>query len=400
MGDELKRKALEAFRIGVMADEANEPKNALKHFKMGLGILGPIALIQKKPEDIELVTMYLNRTEELQEQLYPKRLITIPKPRIDRKPDQRGAISPSRVGVRSVDWDQIVGLKDAKQALQEAGCFPRMYPQFFQSGLNPWKGILLYGPPGTGKSMLSEALATACGSSFRSIKGSDIFAKYFGESEKKLHAVFTEARENAPSVIFLDEVDYLCGDRNDEAGGSVMTRIKSQLLAEMDLISKSKIDVLVLGATNLPFNIDSAFRRRFERSVYIPLPNAEDRKLLFNKLLFGINHVLSEEQLDELAERTNLYSCDNIRALFKEVGFRPIREAVISTHFKQNEKGMYIACEATDNGAIAMKLSEVPSDKLVASPIRFEHFESALKVVKTTIKQTEIDRLEAWSKTN
>ena len=129
----------------------------------------------------------------------------------------------------NVKWTDVAGLEGAKESLKEAIILPIKFPQMFQGARQPWKGILLYGPPGTGKSFLAKACATECDSTFFSISSSDLVSKWQGESEKLVRNLFEMAREKKPSLIFIDEVDSLCGKRKeDEAESS--RRIKTEFL--------------------------------------------------------------------------------------------------------------------------------------------------------------------------
>eukprot|EP00923_Selenidium_pygospionis_P024341 GHVN01042225.1.p1 GENE.GHVN01042225.1~~GHVN01042225.1.p1 ORF type:complete len:414 (+),score=112.04 GHVN01042225.1:406-1647(+) len=177
----------------------------------------------------------------------------------------------------SVQWDEVAGLNSAKQALREAVEYPAKYPSLFSSGqLSPWKGILLYGPPGTGKTHLARACATEAKCTFFNVSSTDLLSKWQGESEKLVRLLFSLARERSPSVVFIDEVDSLVKSRSDSESESCR-RIKTELLVQMDGMTKGG-HVLVLGATNLPWELDAGFRRRFEKRIYISLPDAAARQ--------------------------------------------------------------------------------------------------------------------------
>ena len=129
-------------------------------------------------------------------------------------------------------WDDVAGLVNAKKALEEAVTLPIKFPEIFQGVREPWKGILLYGPPGTGKSFLAKACATECDATFFSISSSDLISKYVGESEKLIRTLFKLAREKKPSIIFIDEVDSMCGSRSDGETES-SRRVKTEFLVQM-----------------------------------------------------------------------------------------------------------------------------------------------------------------------
>ena len=180
-----------------------------------------------------------------------------------------------------MSWDDVAGLSSAKDALKEAVILPIKFPQLFTGKRKPWSGILLYGPPGTGKSFLAKAVATQSNSTFFSVSSSDLVSKWMGESERLVKQLFAMAREARPSIIFIDEVDSLCGTRN-EAESEASRRIKTEFLVQMNGVNNDdQTDVLVLGATNIPWALDSAIKRRFEKRVYIPLPELDARRRMF-----------------------------------------------------------------------------------------------------------------------
>lgn len=155
----------------------------------------------------------------------------------------------------------MAGLEFAKNSLKEAIILPTKFPDIFVGIRQPWKGILLYGPPGTGKTFLAKACATQANSTFFSISSSDLISKYVGESEKMIKALFEMAREKQPSIIFVDEIDSLAGARSEGENES-SRRVKTEFMVQMQGVGNSNASgVLVLGATNLPWALDSAIRR-------------------------------------------------------------------------------------------------------------------------------------------
>lgn len=175
----------------------------------------------------------------------------------------RGALSGAILTEKpNIRWEDVAGLDAAKEALKEAVILPIKFPQLFDKGnRKPWRGILLYGPPGTGKSYLAKAVATEANSTFFSLSSSDLVSKWMGESERLVKQLFAMARENKPSIIFIDEVDALCGTRGD-GESEASRRIKTEMLVQMDGVGHDSSGVLVLGATNIPWQLDSAIRRR------------------------------------------------------------------------------------------------------------------------------------------
>lgn len=170
----------------------------------------------------------------------------------------------------------MAGLEEAKAALQEAVILPTKFPQFFDEARKSWSGILLYGPPGTGKSFLAKACATEADATFFSVSSSDLMSKWMGESERLVKSLFEMAREQKPSIIFIDEIDSLCGARTEGSNDS-SRRVLTEFLVQMQGVGSNNDKLLVLGATNTPWELDSAIRRRFEKRIYIALPGETAR---------------------------------------------------------------------------------------------------------------------------
>lgn len=217
-----------------------------------------------------------------------------------------------------VRWSDIAGLEVAKNALREAVVYPFLRPDLFMGLREPARGMLLFGPPGTGKTMLARAVATESKSTFFSISASSLTSKYLGESEKLVRALFGLAKVLAPSIIFVDEIDSLLSQRSGSGEHEATRRIKTEFLiqwsdlqraaAGRDSGDKDRGDasrVLVLAATNLPWAIDEAARRRFVRRQYIPLPEPETRAIQLRHLLGQQNYNLTDEDFGRLVQLTD-----------------------------------------------------------------------------------------------
>jgi vacuolar protein-sorting-associated protein 4 len=201
----------------------------------------------------------------------------------------------------NVSFADVIGLEQAKDALKEAVILPVKFPQLFQGKRKPWAGILLYGPPGTGKSYLAKAIATECKSTFISVSSSDLLSKWLGESEKGVKCLFEVARERQPCIVFIDEIDALCGQRSDTESES-SRRVKTEFLVQMQGVGTDNSGVLVLAATNIPWALDTAIRRRFEKRIYIPLPGVNERAAMFKTHLgTGTYHTIKENEWMQLA---------------------------------------------------------------------------------------------------
>uniref|UniRef100_A0A8C9FYU7 AAA+ ATPase domain-containing protein n=1 Tax=Pavo cristatus TaxID=9049 RepID=A0A8C9FYU7_PAVCR len=235
----------------------------------------------------------------------------------------------------NVKWSDVAGLEGAKEALKEAVILPIKFPHLFTGKRTPWRGILLFGPPGTGKSYLAKAVATeANNSTFFSVSSSDLVSKWLGESEKLVKNLFQLARENKPSIIFIDEIDSLCGSRSENESEAAR-RIKTEFLVQMQGVGVDNEGILVLGATNIPWVLDSAIRRRFEKRIYIPLPEDHARAAMFKLHLGSTPNLLTEADYRELGKRTDGYSGADISIIVRDALMQPVRKVQSATHFKK-----------------------------------------------------------------
>ncbi|QGN07653.1 AAA family ATPase [Halorhabdus sp. CBA1104] len=236
------------------------------------------------------------------------------------------------VEVPDVSWEDVGGLEDTNERLRETIQWPLEYPQVFeQMDMQSAKGVLLYGPPGTGKTLLAKAVANEADSNFISVKGPELLNKYVGESEKGVREVFSKARENAPTVIFFDEIDSIAGERGANMGDSgVGERVVSQLLTELDGLEDLE-DVVVIATTNRPDLIDAALLRpgRLDRHIHVPVPDEEARRKVFE--VHTRDKPLAENvDLDELARRTDGYVGADIEAVAREAAMAATREFIRS----------------------------------------------------------------------
>ncbi|CCI40358.1 unnamed protein product [Albugo candida] len=227
----------------------------------------------------------------------------------------------------NVKWNDVIGLEETKRLLKEAVVMPLRYPQIFQGLLSPWSGILLYGPPGNGKTMLAKAVATECKTTFFNISASSIVSKYRGDSEKLIRILFELARYHAPSTIFLDEVDSIMGQRDSSGSGGqeheASRRMKTELLIQMDGLSKSSEVVFVLAASNLPWELDMAMLRRLEKRVLVDVPSADARRAHLESLLEP--YVPTTFDFEEGVSKTEGYSGADLKLVAKEACMAPVR---------------------------------------------------------------------------
>ena len=281
------------------------------------------------------------------------------------------ALREIEVEVPAVHWDDIGGLHDVKQQLRETVEWPLKYPDAYEKiGVDPPKGILLYGPPGTGKTLLAKAVATESEANFVSIKGPEVFSKWVGESERAIRELFRKARQVAPSVVFIDEIDSIAPMRGLVTTDSGVTeRVVSQLLTEMDGLERLE-GVVVIAATNRPDIIDPALLRpgRFDRVIYVPPPD-EEARLEILKVHTRRMPLAEDVDLREIARKTEGYTGADLEVLCREAGLAAIREN------------------------IKKRIQGGQEDYKVYA----RHFEEALKRIKPSVTPEMIRFYEAWN---
>lgn len=233
-------------------------------------------------------------------------------------------IPPSDIGVT---FDDIGALENVKDTLKELVMLPLQRPELFCRGqlTKPCKGILLFGPPGTGKTMLAKAVATEAGANFINISMSNITSKWFGEGEKYVKAIFSLASKIAPTVVFVDEVDSMLGKRENREH-EAMRKMKNEFMTNWDgLRTKEKERVLVLAATNRPFDLDEAVIRRLPRRLMVNLPDAPNREKILQVVLAKEDKA-PDVDLEALANMTDGYSGSDLKNLCVTAAYCPIRE--------------------------------------------------------------------------
>ncbi|MBN2734335.1 MAG: CDC48 family AAA ATPase [Methanomicrobiaceae archaeon] len=285
------------------------------------------------------------------------------------------------VEVPDVSWEDIGGLDDIKKELTEAIEWPLKYPEIFEKlDTKPPSGILLFGPPGTGKTLLAKAVANKSECNFISVKGPELLSKWVGESEKGVRDVFRKARQASPSIIFFDEIDALLPRRGTFEGSSHVTEsVVSQILTELDGLEELT-NVTVLGATNRPDMLDEALMRpgRLDRIIYVPPPDAEGRKKIFEVYLKNSENLLSEDiKIDDLVQKSEGYVGADIELVVREAKLQAMREFINTMNKKSEQERMEI-------------LSNLRVTKA--------HFDAAIKKIKNSLDKSTIEDYErkAW----
>ncbi|XP_075484835.1 protein SUPPRESSOR OF K(+) TRANSPORT GROWTH DEFECT 1-like isoform X1 [Primulina tabacum] len=424
MYSNFKEQAIEYVRQAVAEDNAgNYAKafplymNALEYFKTHLKY-------EKNPKIKEAITQkfteYLRRAEEIRAVLDEggsgpmsngdSAVATRPKTKKDGNDGEDGDKEKLRAGLSSaiirekpnVKWNDVAGLESAKQALQEAVILPVKFPQFFTGKRRPWRAFLLYGPPGTGKSYLAKAVATEADSTFFSVSSSDLVSKWMGESEKLVSNLFQMARESAPSIIFVDEIDSLCGQRGEGNESEASRRIKTELLVQMQGVGHNDDKVLVLAATNTPYALDQAVRRRFDKRIYIPLPDLKARQHMFKVHLGDTPHNLNESDFEVLARKTEGFSGSDISVCVKDVLFEPVRKTQDAMFFIKASNGTWMPCGPKQPSAVQISMQELAAQglaaKIIPPPISKTDFDKVLARQRPTVSKSDLEVHERFTK--
>ncbi|KAJ4749440.1 Katanin p60 ATPase-containing subunit A1 [Rhynchospora pubera] len=281
-----------------------------------------------------------------------------------------------------VRWDDVAGLNEAKRLLEEAVVLPLWMPEYFQGIRRPWKGVLMFGPPGTGKTLLAKAVATECGTTFFNVSSATLASKWRGESERMVRCLFDLARAYAPSTIFIDEIDSLCNARGTSGEHESSRRVKSELLVQIDGVNNSSTGedgqkklVMVLAATNFPWDIDEALRRRLEKRIYMPLPDFNSRKELI-KINLRTVEVAPDVNFDEVAKRTEGYSGDDLTNVCRDASLNGLRRKIA--------------------GKTREEIKNFAMEEIVKDPVAMCDFEAALAKVQKSVSPADLERHEKW----
>jgi transitional endoplasmic reticulum ATPase len=275
-----------------------------------------------------------------------------------------------------VTYEEVGGLRQEVKAMREIVELPLKHPELFaRLGIEPHSGILLYGPPGCGKTLLAKVMASESEANMFPINGPEIMNKYYGETEAKLRDIFKEAKDNSPSIIFIDEIDAIAPKR-EEAYGDVEKRVVAQLLALMDGLN-DRGNVIVLGATNRPDSVDPALRRpgRFDREFEISVPNEDGRQEILEIHTRGMP--ISEDiDLKDLSSELHGYTGADIKSLCREAALKSIRRYIPE---------------------IDLETEKIPSEVLQSMQIKLIDFYDAMhEVVPTAMREFYVERPKVW----
>ena len=403
MGDEIKQR-LDDVRLYVNkaqeADKAEDFPKSARMWENAIKMLNQLIKIDPNKYNVETYKKKVEEYTEIMEGVKKKR---VAEPEGGKKDSEEDKLEKQLSGTLitetpNVKWEDVAGLEKAKEALKEAVVLPIKFPQLFQEKRKPWKGILLYGPPGTGKSYLAKAAATETGGQFFSVSAANIVSKWMGESEKLIKGIFDLARKNKPAVIFLDEIDSVLSARSDNENDATR-RLKTEFLIQMQGVGKDDDGVLVLGATNIPWGLDPAVRRRFQKKIYISLPDVKARRLMFTLNLGDTENDITDKEFDILAEMTDGYSGSDIATLTQDAIYGPLRKCQRAKFFKNIDPEHIVPCSPSDPGAFRMTMNEIEKpESLVPPKVTFEDYIQSIQKIKATVNQKDLEKQEEFTR--
>ena len=322
----------------------------------------------------EISVMILGNSMDFKiSKISPKRVV-----KIDRLSNLKILSEAATDKKNRITYEEIGGLGVETSAMREIVELPLRHPELFaRLGVEPHSGVLLYGPPGCGKTLLAKVIASESDANMYLINGPEIMNKYYGETEARLREIFKEAKDNSPSIIFIDEIDAIAPKR-EEAYGDVEKRVVAQLLALMDGLTE-RGNVIVLGASNRPDSVDPALRRpgRFDREMEISVPNADGRLEILHIHTRGMP--LSDDiDLKNLATELHGYTGADIKSLCRESAIKAIRRYLPEIDL-ENER--------------------IPSKMLQSMEIKLRDFYDAMhEVVPTAMREFYVERAKVWWK--
>jgi vacuolar protein-sorting-associated protein 4 len=395
--------ALQAFQVGLRHEKMPSTTCIItKHTEAYMRRIDQLKLLQK--EHPEPPTSVLNH-QKTSKTLKAGVVMTENDSTLDEEAcSDSSSPAVTQLGEKQcVTWQDIIGLEKVKAILHQSVVLPREMPHIFEGNRQPVQSILLYGPPGTGKTQIARALAYESQMAFFVVTASDIINKYIGESERNTRQMFETVRQNRPCILFIDEIDALCKDRENSGD---KTNTVQEFLTQMDGITNNLDGILFMGNTNAPWLLDHGIRRRFNKRIYVALPSIEERlALLCYYLAKNVNDIgtpIENEPLLMLVEQMTHYSGADIKELIRSAYEKTLQCITEATHFKpakQGEEVVVIPCHSTDPSARPLLYSAIHDKSKIRAPaLTMEMLQEAIRDCKPSVNEKDLEKYETWTR--
>lgn len=307
-----------------------------------------------------------------------------------KKSDGDEIVNKYSITHSSVSWNDVAGLEKVKLQLKENVALPLTYPNLFPEN-NRWKGILLFGPPGVGKTYVIKALSNELkGSTVLSVSSCDLVSKYVGDGPGMVKDIFKVARDKNPALIILEDIDLFF--ENDNVA---LNRVKTEIIVQIQTMTNAGI---FMGVTNSPWKIESAFRRAFQKRIYVPLLDLNGRiKFLEAELGDSIKH----DDIVKLAEKSEGFSGSDLVCAIRDAKMETVREIQKATYFKkmissEPEREVYTICDQNDEGATKLNFLDLKNDEIHVREMTIDDLLKSFKTIKPTVSKEELSSFDEF----
>ena len=425
------RAASEQIKQAVVYEEQGKPGHALECYKRGIARFRLVVQTQRGNKQLcatlnDRIAGYQEAADRLSAQLESCLVEPVGGggggggggSHVNHNGGENSPYAQQMVPQKQVQWNDIVGLAETKRLLRETVILPHELAHLYTGIRRAPRGILLYGPPGNGKTELVRALACEMTAqdqrrpcNFFAFTSADIISKYVGESARNMRELFETIKAAKPCILFIDEIDSICSRRSDTQDGGGAKQALNEFLIQMDgLCAESMDDVLLIGATNLPWLLDGAMLRRMAARVSVPMPDREMRGALFARLINQNEHLLEAPHFAELADMSDGYSCSDITNVCCDAAMLPVRrlqdaqrfhKVVVEVGGRRVEHlmpcGEHCARETQHECVEARYAFFTDKSILLAPPILFGDLLDSLARNKSTVNQEDLARLDEFT---
>lgn len=297
-----------------------------------------------------------------------------------------------------IGFSEVCGLSEAKRTLRNVFISPLLFPHLFPGNIH-WNRVLLYGPPGTGKSILAKGIAKEVNCVLHKISSADLLSHWQGETEKQIRSLFQQVRmSDEPAIIFFDEIDGLCRKRTSTED-DLVRRIKTELLIQFEeepADMNNKNETYIIGATNCPWDIDSAFLRRFHRKIYIPLPDKVSRIEILKKGFERTEISFTDQEWEEIGKITDGYSGSDLINVVMAACCERLHQMMNCKHWIATGN---VWVPASPNSLFSTRLNfeDIPPQQMGSRSINFKDLEAAVANTSRTVSSEELDRFAQFS---